>query len=49
MLESIRRRYRLPSRGDLQALSEQIDALAKQVDDLSKIPGRGRPQAPPES
>jgi hypothetical protein len=47
MLESLRRRYGLPSRADLLALSEQIDALTQQVDDLSKIPGRGRP-APPE-
>jgi polyhydroxyalkanoate synthesis repressor PhaR len=42
MLESLRRRYGLPSRGDLQALSEQIDVLAKQVDDL-------RPPDLPES
>ena len=48
MLESLRRRYGLPSRADLLALSEQIDALTQQVDDLSKIPGRGR-QAPPDA
>jgi polyhydroxyalkanoate synthesis repressor PhaR len=41
MLESLRRRYGLPSRADLQALSEQIDALAQQVDDL-------RPSTAPE-
>jgi polyhydroxyalkanoate synthesis repressor PhaR len=34
MLESFRSRYGLPSSGDLRALSEQIDALTKEVDDL---------------
>jgi polyhydroxyalkanoate synthesis repressor PhaR len=42
MLESLRRRYGLPSRADLRALSEQIDALTQQVDDL-------RTQTPSES
>lgn len=42
MLESLRSRYGLPSRTDLQALSEQIDALTREVDDL-------RQQTPPES
>jgi polyhydroxyalkanoate synthesis repressor PhaR len=36
MLESLRSRYRLPSSRDLQVLSEQIDALSKEVDDLRR-------------
>jgi polyhydroxyalkanoate synthesis regulator phasin len=39
MLESLRSRYGIPSRGDLQALSEQLDALTQQVDALrSQMP-----------
>jgi polyhydroxyalkanoate synthesis repressor PhaR len=34
MLESLRNRFGLPSRADLQALSEQIDALTREVEDL---------------
>jgi len=41
MLESFRSRYGIPSRADLRALSEQIDALTQQLDDLGS-------QAPPE-
>lgn len=42
MLESFRGRYGIPSRADLQALSEQIDALTQQVDSL-------RAPEPPEA
>jgi polyhydroxyalkanoate synthesis repressor PhaR len=42
MLESFRSRYGIPSRADLQALSEQIEALAQQVDTL-------RSPEPPET
>jgi polyhydroxyalkanoate synthesis repressor PhaR len=38
MLESIRSRYGLPSRADLQALSEQVDALTREVEDLRAHP-----------
>jgi polyhydroxyalkanoate synthesis repressor PhaR len=34
LLESFRSRYGVPSRADLQALSEQLDALTQQLDDL---------------
>ena len=34
MLESFRGRYGIPSRADMQALAEQIDALAQQVESL---------------
>jgi len=36
MLASLRNRYGLPSRADLQALSEQIDELSEEVDTLRK-------------
>jgi len=42
MLESFRGRYGIPSREDLRALSEQIDALTQQVDSL-------RPAEPPDA
>jgi polyhydroxyalkanoate synthesis repressor PhaR len=34
MLESLRNRYGIPSRTDVQALSEQLDVLTQQVDAL---------------
>jgi polyhydroxyalkanoate synthesis regulator phasin len=34
MLQSFRGRYGIPSRADLQALAEQIDALTQQVESL---------------
>jgi polyhydroxyalkanoate synthesis repressor PhaR len=36
MLQSFRGRYGIPSREDLRALSEQIDALTQQVDSLRR-------------
>jgi polyhydroxyalkanoate synthesis repressor PhaR len=42
VLEGFRSRYGIPSRSDLQALSEQIDALARQVDAI-------RPQSTTEA
>lgn len=34
MLESLRSRLGIPSRADIQILSQQVDALARQLDDL---------------